>query len=105
MNRALIRLAARLLPAARRARYTEEWLADLAGATTLGLSPAGVTLGAWCAAARLAWASPGRKAVMIPVGPLAAAVKLTGASRRRAAALSAMSLLTLLAGVGVLLIR
>ncbi|WP_375388452.1 hypothetical protein [uncultured Amnibacterium sp.] len=41
-----LRLLARLLPPAARGRYLEEWRADLAGASQVGLSGAGVLLGA-----------------------------------------------------------
>jgi hypothetical protein len=46
LTRAIVGLAARSLPALQRARYREEWLADLEGAAEAGVSRASVALGA-----------------------------------------------------------
>lgn len=46
LGRAVLRLLARTLPAHVRARYREEWLADLAGAQELDLSRGSILLGA-----------------------------------------------------------
>lgn len=45
LGRAAVRFAARTLPRGIRARYREEWLADLDAAKTEGVNPAGVVVG------------------------------------------------------------
>ena len=92
----VVRLAAALIPdAGRRARYREQWRADVYGAAELGLSPLRVALGAGAAALQM----PKGPHAMLPIGPLALALKLAGTSRRHAAILAAVSALALLGGV------
>ncbi len=97
---ALVRVAAVLLPGAdRRARYLEQWRADVHGAAELDLSPVRVALGALVAALKM----PKGPHVMLPIGPLALALKLAGGSRRHAVVLAAVSALALLGGVLMLI--
>ncbi|MGN9913586.1 hypothetical protein ACTMTJ_39245 [Phytohabitans sp. LJ34] len=96
----VVRWAAALLPdPERRARYREQWEADVRGAADLDMSPLRVALGAASAAGRItAISSKGTR--MLPIGPLALAMRLVGGDvRRRAAALAALSTLTLLGGI------
>ncbi|WBB66983.1 hypothetical protein [Micromonospora sp. WMMD812] len=108
MNRlalALVRCATALLPdTALRRRYLEQWRADVCGAAELGLSPMRVAAGIALAATRIALTTR-KEPAMLPIGPLALAVRLVGGrnARRRAAALAALSTMALLAGVGALL--
>ncbi|GLH99221.1 hypothetical protein Pa4123_44960 [Phytohabitans aurantiacus] len=100
---ALVRCAAALLPEPdRRARYREQWQADVLAAADLDLSPLHLALGAAIAAARIS-----RKGtnVMLPIGPLALAIRAVGGSRarQRAAALAVLSALVLLGGVTMLI--
>ncbi|MFD7657636.1 hypothetical protein ACFV4N_26990 [Actinosynnema sp. NPDC059797] len=67
---ALVRAAAALLPPAERDRYREQWRADVAGAREAGLHPLGIALGAIRVAHRE------RGPVLLPVGPLALALRL-----------------------------
>jgi hypothetical protein len=64
------RIAALRLRREQRDRYLEQWRADVEGARDLGLSPLGVALGA----VRIAHRE--RKPVLLPVGPLALALRL-----------------------------
>ncbi|NUT48924.1 MAG: hypothetical protein HOV94_16695 [Saccharothrix sp.] len=67
---AAVRAAAALLPRGQRDRYLEQWRADVEGARELGLSPLGVAFGALRVARRE------RGPVLLPVGPLALALRL-----------------------------
>jgi hypothetical protein len=108
---AVARWAAALLPdPERRERYREQWAADVRGAADLGLSPLRLALGAVGAAVRIK-ASAAKEASTIgskgsrmpPIGPLALAMRLAGGNvRHRAAALAALSALTLLGGLFLL---
>jgi hypothetical protein len=85
-----------------RERYREQWAADLDGAAELGLSRAGVLLGAATTCVRLRFAT--RKAhAMLPIGPLAIALRHFS-HRGQVVIATALSLLLLLGGV-LLLIR
>lgn len=108
---AVARWAAALLPGPeRRERYREQWAADVRGAADLGLSPLRLALGTVGAAVRIkasaakeASATSSKGTRMPPIGPLAIAMRLVGGDvRRRAAALAALSLLTLLGGLFLL---
>jgi hypothetical protein len=104
---AVVRVAAALLPGAdRRARYLEQWRADVHGAADLDLSALRVALGAGAAALRIAATTPseGTRA-MLPIGPLALALRLMGGPRARqhAVVLAGLSALALLGGVVLLL--
>ncbi|MCW6006206.1 PadR family transcriptional regulator [Micromonospora sp. CPCC 205371] len=85
------------------ARSREQWQADVLGAADLGLSPFRLALGAVSASARMSHRK-GTNA-MLPIGPLALALRVVGGprSRQRAAALAALSALALLGGVTMLL--
>jgi hypothetical protein len=115
----VVRWAAALLPdPERRARYREQWEADVRGAGDLGLSPLRLALGAATAAARISTTAPSHRRAasgeritassskgsrMLPIGPLALAMRLVGGDvRRRTAALAALSALTLLGGLFLL---
>lgn len=103
---AVARCAAALLPDPdRRARYREEWQADVLAAADLGLSPLRLALGAASGAARISAPSWKGTTGMLPIGPLALALRVVGGarSRQRAAALAALSALTLLGGVTMLI--
>ncbi|QQQ76072.1 hypothetical protein IOD16_34335 [Saccharothrix sp. 6-C] len=67
---AAVRVAALRLRREQRDRYLEQWRADVAGAGELGLSPLGVAVGA------LRIASREREPLMLPIGPLALALRL-----------------------------
>lgn len=103
---AVARCAARLLPDLRqRARYLEQWQADVHGAADFGLSALRLALGAVGAAARITATSSKGSTIMLPVGPLALAMRVVGGSRarQRAAALAFLFTLTLLGGVAMLI--
>lgn len=107
---AVVRCAAALLPdPGRRARYLEQWRADVHGAAELDMSALRVALGAGAAAVRLAATSPRNPEghTMLPIGPLALALRAFGGSRARqhAVALAVVSGLALLGGVVLLLTR
>ncbi len=63
--------AALRLPREQRDRYLEQWRADVEGARQLGLSPLGVAFGAVRIANR-----ERKPAVLLPIGPLALALRL-----------------------------
>ncbi|GAA1280195.1 hypothetical protein [Saccharothrix xinjiangensis] len=86
---ALARVAAVLLPHDQRDRYLEQWRADVAGAREAGLHPLGIALGA----ARVAHRERGP--VVLPVGPLALALRL-----RESTNLGAVLAVMLLANLG-----
>ncbi|WP_422734808.1 hypothetical protein ACN26Y_14430 [Micromonospora sp. WMMD558] len=102
---ALARCAAALLPAPHRARYREQWRADVQGAAELGLSSLRLAAGAAVAAARITVVNRKGSFAMQPIGPLALALRLVGGpgARRRAATLAALFGVALLAGLGLLL--
>ncbi|MEO6086188.1 MAG: hypothetical protein ABIQ18_24060 [Umezawaea sp.] len=85
-----------------RERYREQWAADLDGAAEVGLSRSNILLGAATTCVRLRFAT--RKAhAMLPIGPLAIALRHFG-NRRQALVITAVSLFLLLGG-GLLLVR
>lgn len=67
---AVVTAAALRLPRGQRDRYLEQWRADVEGARELGLSPLGVAFGA------VRIANRERKPVLLPIGPLALALRL-----------------------------
>lgn len=102
----VVRCAVTLLPdAGRRARYLEQWQADLHGAADLGMSPLRLALGVTGAVAQIAATSWKGSTAMLPIGPLALALRAVGGSRvrQRAAALAVLSTLALLGGVVALI--
>jgi hypothetical protein len=104
---AIVRVAAALLPGAdRRARYLEQWRADVHGAADLDLSALRVALGAGAAAVRIAATTPpeGTRTVL-PIGPLALALRLAGGprARRHAVVMAGLSALALLGGLALLI--
>ncbi|MET7748659.1 hypothetical protein [Micromonospora sp. NPDC005367] len=102
----VLRCAAALLPRDLHGRYREQWEADVRGATDLGMSPLRLAAGTLGAAALIAYANRKETRTTQPIGPLALALRLAGDAnaRRRAAALAAVLTLTLLAGVGLLIV-
>ncbi|SCL19057.1 hypothetical protein GA0074692_0536 [Micromonospora pallida] len=103
---AVARCAARMLPDPRqRARYLEQWQADVHGAAELGLPALRLALGTAGAAARIIATSPKGSTMMLPVGPLALGMRIVGGARgrRRAAVLAILLTLTLLGGVTLLI--
>lgn len=86
---AVVRTAAALLPRARRARYLEQWRADVTGAREAGLSPLGVAFGAFRVAHRA------RGPIPVPIGPLALALRL-----RESTNIGAVLAVMLLANLG-----
>jgi hypothetical protein len=106
--RLVVRCAASVLPdREQRDRYSEQWQADVDGAAEFGLSPVRLALGAAGAAVRISVTSTKGSASMLPIGPLAIALKVVGGSRarQRAAALAVVFTLTLLGGVALLIAR
>jgi hypothetical protein len=104
----IVRCAASLLPDPdQRDRYREQWQADVHGAAELGLSPVRIGMGAAGAAARIAMTQTKGSTTMLPIGPLAIALKVVGGprARQRAAALAVVFTLTLLGGVALLIAR
>jgi hypothetical protein len=91
----VVRLATALLRD-EQARYREQWAADLEGAAELGMNPLGVAFGA------LALAVTRRGHTMLPIGPLAIALRRFG-TRGQAAVLLSISTLALLGGVLLLM--
>jgi hypothetical protein len=105
---AIVRCAAALLPdPRRRARYLEQWQADVQAAADFGMSPLRLALGALGGAARIAASSSKGSTVMLPVGPLALALRLVGGPhpRQRAAVLAVLSALMLLGGIALFIVR
>lgn len=103
---AVVRCAAALLPEPdQRARYREQWQADVLAAADLGLSPLRLAFGAASAAARMSARSWKGTHTMLPIGPLALALRVVGGSRQRqrAAVLAALSALALLGGVTMMI--
>ena len=71
LARLVVYLGTAVLPdSATRARYREQWLADVDGAAEVGLSPLSVALGAAAAAVRLAATHPRSVAALIRVAVL-----------------------------------
>ncbi|GAA4729615.1 hypothetical protein [Phytohabitans rumicis] len=102
---AVVRCAAALLPdPEQRARYLEQWRADVQAAADFDLSPLRLALGAMSAAPRIAAPSSKGSTTMLPIGPLALALRVVGGSRvrQRTAALAVLSALTLLGGIAML---
>ncbi|RKT57880.1 hypothetical protein [Saccharothrix australiensis] len=91
----LVTVAAAFLPVDRRARYLEQWRADVLGAAEPGLSPLGVAFGA------LRVARARRGAATLPVGVLALALRLR--ESRHVLAVLAVLLIANLGG-GILLV-
>ncbi|MEV4810708.1 hypothetical protein [Micromonospora avicenniae] len=102
----VLRCTVALLPRDLRARYLEQWKADVRGATDLGMSPLRLAAGTLGAAALIANANRKGTRTMQPIGPLALALRLVGGphARRRTATLAAVLTLTLLAGAGLLIV-
>ncbi|MFC8846042.1 MULTISPECIES: hypothetical protein [unclassified Micromonospora] len=102
----VVRCAASVLPDPRqRARYLEQWQADVHGAADLDLPALRIALGAAGAAARIAMISSRGPTTMLPIGPLALALRVVKGSRSRqhAAALAAVLALGLLGGIALLI--
>ena len=85
-------------------RSVDERIERLRAAPDLDMSALRLAFGAASAAVRIAPSSKGPHA-MLPIGPLALALRLVGGSRvrQRAAALAAMSALALLGGIALLI--
>ncbi|XVV03425.1 hypothetical protein ACQPW3_39895 [Actinosynnema sp. CA-248983] len=90
----VVTLGAALLPRDQRARYLEQWRADVLGASEAGLSPLGVAFGAL----RVANV---RKA-LLPIGVLALGLRLR--ESRRFSAVLAVMVLANLGGVFLLVV-
>ncbi|MFC3500745.1 hypothetical protein ACFOOK_07160 [Micromonospora krabiensis] len=102
---ALVRCTAALLPdPEQRARHLEQWRADVRGAAELDLSPLRIAAGTAVAAA-LMTVTTRKETPVLPIGPLALALRLVGGrtARRRAVTLAALSGMALLSGLGLLL--
>ncbi|MCS7481335.1 hypothetical protein ACFFQW_09260 [Umezawaea endophytica] len=85
-----------------RARYREQWTADLDGAAELGLSRRGLLLGIAVTCLRLRFTT-GKAHEMLPIGPLAIALRHLG-NRGQVLVATSLSALFLLGGA-LLLIR
>lgn len=92
----IARFAAALLRPSDRARYEEQWRADVLGAAELGLSPLGVALGA------VRTAFPRRRPVALPIGVLALFLRLRE-SRNVGGVLAALLVANLTGGFLLLL--
>ncbi|MFI9813148.1 hypothetical protein [Saccharothrix variisporea] len=90
----LVTCAAALLPRDSRARYLEQWRADVLGAAEAGLSPLGVAFGA-LRVARV------RKA-LLPIGVLALGLRLR--ESRRVSAVLVVMVLANLGGIFLLVV-
>ena len=95
----LLWAATALLPAPERDRYREQWAADLEGARELGIAPASVAVGALRTAVSITRHQGGP----VPIGPLAIALRHSGADPRRVAVIAVAMAVPLLAGIGLLL--
>jgi hypothetical protein len=103
---AVVRCAAALLPDPQlRARYLEQWRTDVHAAADFDLSPLRLALGAASAAVRITASSSKGSTTMLPIGPLALALRLVGGShtRQRAVALATLATLALLGGITMLI--
>jgi hypothetical protein len=110
----LVRLAVGMIgDPERRARYEEQWLADIDGAAEVGMSPLAIGIGACRSApvlrAHAALAVPNPRSsrrAMPPIGVLGTLLHLAHGNRRPGwVRLAAVALsLTLLAGIGLLLL-
>ncbi len=98
-----IHALALLLPAPLRARYREQWAADLRDSAELGIPARQVTLGAL----RFALTPrPGGPAVKLhPIGPLAIALRHARAGHQQVVLVVGTMMLLLLVGIGILLVR
>ena len=83
-----------------RERYREQWEADLDGAAELGLSRRGVLLGVATTCVRLHFT--GKAHHMLPIGPLAIALRHFG-NRGQVVVVTSLSVLLLLGGTLLLL--
>jgi len=79
-------------------RYREQWEADVVGARELGMSPLKVALGALVSVVAI----PSKGTVMVPVGPLAIALKHAKTPRGRVLVIAVVSALLLLGGLALL---
>ena len=86
---AVVTAAAALLPRGQRDRYPEQWRSDVRSARELGLNPLGVAFGALRIARRE------RRPVVLPIGPLALALRL-----RESTNIGAVLAVLLLANLG-----
>lgn len=98
-HRALVLLAVALLPAGRRDRCREQWLADLRDCAECGITPGAVAAGALRFALTVHRPEGPR---VKPIGPLAIALRHTGTTHVRIIAV-ALALL-LLIGIGLLVL-
>jgi hypothetical protein len=97
----IVRLAVALTPRRRRADCAEQWSADLQGAAELDLSPMSVSIGALRTALHpTTW----KDAPMLPIGPLAIALRHVHGpdATRRAIPIAVALLVLLLAGLVLL---
>jgi hypothetical protein len=99
--RLMVVVASLLVEEGSRARYREQWLADLEGAAEVGIGPAGVAFGALRSVASI---NPHEGAGMSirPIGPLAIALKHTNATHRQVVVIALLAASLLVIGIGLL---
>lgn len=98
--RVLVLMAAAALPAHRRERYREQWLADLRDCAECQVSPRDVAAGALRFALTT---NPLEGHSMKPIGPLALAMRHAGSTSRQAILVAVVLTMALLVGIGLLL--
>ncbi|MGA8047552.1 MAG: hypothetical protein WCA30_14930 [Dermatophilaceae bacterium] len=98
--RLVVVVASLLLGAQSRARYREQWLADLDGAAEADIAPAGVAFGALRSV--LSIDPQGAGMSIKPIGPLAIALKHAHASHRQVAVIALLAATLVVIGLGLL---
>lgn len=97
----VLRLAALALPTGSRERYREQWAADLRDCGELGIPRHRLVIGALSTALTFI---PTRGHTMRPIGPLAIALRHTGASGRASVAIALALIAMLVLGIALLLL-
>ena len=98
--RLVIGVASLLMGTESRARYREQWLADLDGAAEAGIASAGVAFGALRSAASIK--PQGASMSIKPIGPLAIALKHANAGNRQVTLIAILAASLLVIGLGLL---
>lgn len=95
----IVQVVSLFMPPDVRARYVEQWRADVLGARELGVSPLSIALGAVGSAAFVS----SQGAVMQPIGPLAIVLRRTKTPAGVAVTIAAVLACALLVGIGFLI--
>lgn len=99
--RLVIVMASFLVDAESRARYREQWLADLEGAAEADIAPSGVAFGALRTVPSINL-HRGASMSIKPIGPLAIALKHTNAGQSQVAIIAVLAITLLAIGIGLL---